>query len=126
MEAPLSQLKQCWLPATAPPVPEATVVLLPAFRSLLYAISMHKPAECSAFQKSGDPSLSTADSRVLWVRVQQGKSFCSLMTQTRSEASQQQSNTLWHSPSLNRDPSFSKGELPLALPINQGRQEVAN
>lgn len=61
------------------------------------------------------------------MRVQQRESFCSLMTQTRSEANQQQSNTPWHCPSLNRDLLFAKGELPLALPVTrEGRRLLIN
>lgn len=49
------------------------------------------------------------------------------MTQTSSEANQQQSNTLWHHPSLNRDPSFGKGGAPLALPVTrEGRRLLIN
>lgn len=48
-----------------PPRSQDLAVLLTALGSLLCAISMHRPAECSVFQKSGGPSLGTADSRVL-------------------------------------------------------------
>lgn len=96
MEAPLSQLGQCWLPATAPPIPEDPAVLLTALRSTGLLSALH-------FRRVGVPCWA------LLAAVCSGWGVCSLMTQTRSEANQQQWNTPQHCPSLNKDPSFCTG-----------------
>lgn len=121
MEAPLSQLGQCWLPATAPPVPEDPAVLLTALRSLLCAISMHRLAECSAFQKTEGPSPGTAGSRALWVRcLQPGDT-----DQDRGKPAAMKHPQ--HCPSLNRDPSSCTGGAPPGLPVTrEGRRLLIN
>lgn len=124
MEASLSQLGQCWLPAAAPHVPEVPAVLLTAFGSLLCG-HLHTQA-CWVLFIPEEPLTGHCWQQGALGEDAAGKSFCSLMTQSRSEANQQQSNTPQHRPFLNRDPSVCKGGAPPGPARNQGRQQVAN
>lgn len=92
---------------SSPPVPEEPAVLLAAFRNLLLPGQPHaQPCWVLCVSEGcGGPSLGTAVSRMLWVRVQRGKFDDADQVRVKPAAS----NTPQDHPSPKGDPSVCRG-----------------
>lgn len=94
------------------------------FRNLLLP-GQHHAQPCwvlCILEGCGEPLLGTTVNRLLWIRVPQCKSFCSLMTQTRSELNQQEPNTPQHQ--LSQRETVWKWWAPLPLPATRGSRRM--
>lgn len=95
---------------SSPPVPEEPAVLLAAFRNLLLPGQPHaQPCWVLCISEGcGGPSLGTAASGVLGVRVQQGKSDDTVQVRAKPAAVKHPGTTLPQRETL----LFAEGELP--------------